>query len=73
MDHAAEHVVVEYKMSLDSVTILNLHVKEMTAVVVVITLDIKICCPAGQQISSHFQCNNYSYKSAKVLSISCKI
>ena len=38
MDHAVKHVVVEYEMSLDSVTILNLHVEEMTAMVVAITL-----------------------------------
>ena len=38
MDHAVKHVVVEQEMLLDSVTILNLHVEEMTAMVVAITL-----------------------------------
>ena len=35
MDHAVKHVVVEHELSLDSV---NLHVEEMTVVVVAITL-----------------------------------
>ena len=38
MDHAVKHVVVEHELSLDSVTILNLHVEEVTAMVVAITL-----------------------------------
>ena len=38
INHAVKHVVVEQDMSLDSVTILNLHVEEMTAMVVAIIL-----------------------------------